>query len=130
MKKVSSTTTNFRSKILPKLLACSAFILATLMLFTTVSFKDIAFPLFAMLIFFYAWIVDFRSLKVVFLGKGYFEVDGQKIFFESINTIKKTNFFTYKITYNKDQKKKSFRYIPSLTLHEPEYLTSIRKLIK
>ena len=74
-----------------------------------------------------------RKLKIVFLGKDYFQVDDKKIPFKKIKSIRK-NYLSasYIIKYEEENQNKKFRFLPKfhLPFYTPSYIKEVGKIIK
>ena len=74
-----------------------------------------------------------RKLKIVFLGKDYFQVDDKKIPFKKIKSIRK-NYLSasYIIKYEEENQNKKFRFLPKfhLPFYTLSYIKEVKKIIK
>jgi len=74
-----------------------------------------------------------RKLKIVFLGKDYFQVDDEKVQFKKIKSIRK-NYLSgsYIIKYEVDSQIKQFRFLPKFHLpyYTLSYIKDVKKIIK
>lgn len=102
MKRLSSITTNFRKKIIPLIILFNTLIVFCCLTFFNFRFNDLSDLIFPTMIFFFAWILSYRKLKVVYLDSKYLLADKEFVLIENIIEIKKIRWFYYRVKYKKD----------------------------
>ena len=135
MKRISSRITFFNRKILPIILGIG--FLTLIIGFLTLSIKiELSIALFfVLLIFLYGWLSKFRNFKDVFLGNDYIIVNGNKINFEKIISIKRVNLSAhFNVEYFENNDIKTFIYLPNfifvILYLQPGYIKRIAEYNK
>ena len=135
MKRISSRITFFNRKILPIILGIG--FLTLIIGFLTLSIKiELSIALFfVLLIFLYGWLSKFRNFKDVFLGNDYIIVNGNKINFEKIISIKRVNLSAhFNVEYFENNDIKTFIYLPNFIIVilylQPGYIKRIAEYNK
>lgn len=132
MRKISSRLTPFYTKIFWILLA---YLIAGIVCFLIfdLSFEFIFLIIYSFLLFFIPSFFIARKLKIVFLGKNYFQVDDEKIPFDKIKSINR-NYISasYIIKYEADNQLKKIRFLPKfhLPFFTLSYIKEVKKIIK
>ena len=134
MKRISSTTTYFRKKIIPIILLINILVLIVGFTVFDYTLKNLTFILFPTLIFLFAWIFNFRELEVVYLGHKYLMIKDEKVLFEDIISIDKKSSFRYELTYKMNNSIKSIVFIvdsfPTYLTSSPDFINEIKEFIK
>lgn len=131
MERVSSITTYFKRKVIPYIIIANLIIFIVCL--SVLDFKiEQLFPLiFPSLILILGWLLFFRRLKTVYLGKKHLKVDNELISFRDILSIEKLTHLSYKIYYTtKQQQTKSFVFNTKLiSFITPYSIKKIKSLI-
>jgi hypothetical protein len=135
MKRISSRITFFHRKILPIILGIGFLILVIGYLTSSIKLELSIAMFFALLIFLYGWLSKFRKLKDVFLGKDFIIVNGNKINFEKIISIKRVNLGAhFNVEYFENNDIKTFIYLPNFIISvlflPPSYIKRIAEYNK
>jgi hypothetical protein len=131
MIRVSSSSTNFRRKILPIVNIC-IFVVGII-------YKFIFKPKFGVLDMFIIvnffsiviYLILYRNIKNVFFEEDYLLVDNRKLYYEQMVSIENTGFARYRIHYKTENKIKSFPFIThSIPFFTPKIIYRIEDIIK
>jgi len=129
-RRISSSGTVVHTKIMPAVLSVAAVTYLILLLFSKYSAEELLPLLIATIMFSIAWFVKGRNFKVVYLENDGLIVDGKKILFKDMVSIKKDLSSHYYIRYLEGVKYKSFKFIvPSFLFITPAYMKQIKRMI-
>lgn len=125
MRKISSRLTPFYTKIFWLLIT---YLVVGVFCFIILkfSYEFLFLIIYSFLLFFIPSFFISRKLKIVFVGKDYFQVDDEKISFKKVKSIRK-NYLSasYIIKYEADNQIKKFRFLPKF--HLPFYTHELYK---
>lgn len=132
MRKISSRLTPFYTKFFWLLTAYLVVGFFCFIIFKF-SYEFLFLIIYSFLLFFIPTFFISRKLKIVFLGKDYFQVDDKKIPFKKIKSIRK-NYLSasYIIKYEEENQNKKFRFLPKfhLPFYTLSYIKEVEKIIK
>ena len=130
-RRISSSSTIVHTKIMPTVLSVAAVIYLILLLFSKYSVEELLPLLLATIMFSIAWFVTGRNFKVVYLENDGLIVDGKKILFKDMVSVRKNLSATnYHIRYLEGVKHKSFKFIVStFPFVTPAYMKQIKRMI-
>lgn len=131
MKKISNRLTPFYTKIVWLLIAYLVVGVFCFIIFKF-SYEFLFLIIYSFLLFFIPLFFIARKLKIVFLGKDYFQVDDKKIPFIKIKSIRR-NYLSasYIIKYEEENQNKKFRFLPKfhLPFYTLSYIKEVEKII-
>lgn len=129
MKRISSRRTPFLNKGIPAIILLALFVVFFFLF--TVKISDVT-PLFlGIIMFFLVWLVNGKGLKVVYVEKDGFIVNGKKILFKNVVSIKRQWRTThYRVRYQDGVKTTSFKFTITMFFMEPPYIKNIRRIIE
>ena len=132
MRKISSRLTPFYTKLFWLIIAYLVVGVFCFIIFKF-SYEFLFLIIYSFLLFFIPSFFISRKLKIVFLGKDYFQVDDEKIPFKKIMSIRK-NYLSasYIIKYEVGSQIKQFRFLPKfhLPFYTLSYIKEVEKIIK
>ena len=130
-RRISSSVTVVHTKVMPIVLSIAAVVYLVLLLFSKYSAEELLPLLLATIMFSIAWFVTGRNFKVVYLENDGLIVNGKKIFFKDMVSVRKNLSATnYHIRYLEGFKHKSFKFIVStFPFITPAYMKQIKKII-
>jgi hypothetical protein len=131
MKRISSRRTPFLNKGTPAIILLALFVVFFFLFTDKHKISDVT-PLFlGIIMFFLVWLVNGKGLKVVYVEKDGFIVNGKKILFENVVSIKRQWRTThYRVRYQDGVKTTSFKFTITMFFMEPSYIKNIRRIIE
>jgi hypothetical protein len=129
-RRISSITTVVHTKVIPAILSMAVVVYFVLLLFSKYSAEKLLPLLLAMIMFSIIWFLKSRNLKVVYLKSDGLIVNGKKVLFNDMISIRNDLLHTYSIRYSDGVKDKSFRFIiDSIPFFTPAYMKQIKSVI-
>jgi hypothetical protein len=129
-RRISSITTVVHTKVIPAILSMAVVVYFVLLLFSKYSAEKLLPLLLAMIMFSIIWFLKSRNLKVVYLKNDGLIVNGKKVLFNDMISIRNDLLHTYSIRYSDGVKDKSFRFIiDSIPFFTPAYMKQIKSVI-
>jgi hypothetical protein len=130
IRRISSITTVVHTKVIPAILLIATLVYLMLLLFSKYSAEKLLPLLLAVIMFSIIWFLKSRNLKVVYLKNDGLIVNGKKVLFNDMISIRNDLLHTYSIRYSDGVKDKSFRFIiDSIPFFTPAYMKQIKSVI-
>lgn len=128
MKKISSFTTIFKKKIIPYIVILNIIICFICIFMLNYMVESLFVIIFPTIILSLGWLLLFRKLKVVYLGKNYLKVDNTIILFKDIQSIEKLTYLRYQIHYITEKGVRSFDLnVDAMPFVTPKFIKEIEK---
>jgi len=130
IRRISSITTVVHTKVIPAILLIATLVYLMLLLFSKYGAENLLFLLLAVIMFGIVWFLKSRNLKVVYLENDGLIVNGKKVLFGDMISIRNDLLHTYTIRYSDGIKDRSFRFIiDAIPFFTPAYMKQLKRVI-